>query len=68
MIRKKTKTTGLDVKDSETHKLARAIGETRRGNASVKDLRAIGKRASAHVERPYLDHAELLYDERGLPT
>jgi antitoxin VapB len=31
------------------------------------DLRAIAKRAAAHVKRPYLDHAELLYDERGLP-
>lgn len=31
------------------------------------DLRAIAKRASAHVKRPYLDHAELLYDDRGLP-
>jgi antitoxin VapB len=31
------------------------------------DLRAIAKRAAAHVKRPYLDHAELLYDDRGLP-
>jgi antitoxin VapB len=31
------------------------------------DLRAIAKRAAAYVKRPYLDHAELLYDERGLP-
>ena len=31
------------------------------------DLRAIAKRAAAHVNRPYLDHAELLYDEHGLP-
>lgn len=31
------------------------------------DLRAISKRAAAHVKRPYLDHAQLLYDERGLP-
>jgi antitoxin VapB len=31
------------------------------------DLRAIAKRAAAHVKRPYLDHAELLYDEHGLP-
>jgi len=31
------------------------------------DLRAIAKRAAAHVTGPYLDHAELLYDERGLP-
>ncbi len=31
------------------------------------ELRAIAKRAAAHVKRPYLDHAELLYDEHGLP-
>ncbi len=31
------------------------------------DLRAIAKRAAAHIKRPYLDHAELLYDEHGLP-
>jgi antitoxin VapB len=31
------------------------------------DLRAIARRAAAHVKHPYLDHAELLYDERGLP-
>jgi antitoxin VapB len=31
------------------------------------ELRAIGKRAAAHIKRPYVDHAELLYDERGLP-
>jgi antitoxin VapB len=31
------------------------------------DLRAIARRASVHIKRPYLDHAEFLYDERGLP-
>lgn len=31
------------------------------------DIRAIGKRAAAHIKGPYLDHAELLYDEHGLP-
>lgn len=35
--------------------------------ALAADLRAISKRAAAHVKRPYLDHAELLYDEHGLP-
>ena len=35
--------------------------------ASVEELRAIAARAAAHVKRPYLDHAELLYDEHGLP-
>jgi antitoxin VapB len=38
-----------------------------RGKASVDELLAVARRASAHVKRPYLDHAEFLYDERGLP-
>ena len=39
----------------------------RRGKAPVEELRAIAKRAAAHLKSPYLDHAEFLYDERGLP-
>jgi antitoxin VapB len=31
------------------------------------DIRAIADRAAAHIKRPYLDHAELLYDGHGLP-
>jgi antitoxin VapB len=39
----------------------------RRAKASIEELRAIAERAAAHVKRPYIDHAELLYDEHGLP-
>ena len=39
----------------------------RRSKASVEELLAIAKRASADVKRPYLDHAAYLYNERGLP-
>ena len=39
----------------------------RRGKASVEELLAIAKRASVRVKGPYLDHAELLYDQQGLP-
>ena len=35
--------------------------------ASVEELLAIAARAASHVKRPYPDHAELLYDEHGLP-
>ena len=38
-----------------------------RGKASAEELRAITRRAAAHVKRPYLDHADFLYDENGLP-
>lgn len=38
-----------------------------RAKASVEELLAIAQRASSLVKRPYVDHAEFLYDERGLP-
>jgi len=41
--------------------------QTRKGKATVEELLTIARRASAHVKQPYLDHADLLYDERGLP-
>ena len=41
--------------------------QRRRCKATVEELLAIAKRAAAQVKRPYLDHAEFLYDERGLP-
>ena len=40
---------------------------SRRSKASVEELCSIAKRAAAHVKEPYLDHAEFLYDEHGLP-
>jgi len=79
----------LNIKDSEAHRLARAItketGETmtraviealreryqriqrRKRKASVKELTQIADRIASRVKRPYLDHADLLYDEHGLP-
>jgi antitoxin VapB len=41
--------------------------QQRRSKASVQELRAIAERAAVHVKRPYLDHADLLYDDQGLP-
>jgi len=41
--------------------------ERRKGKATVAELLAIADRAAAHVKRPYPDHAELLYDDHGLP-
>jgi antitoxin VapB len=41
--------------------------ERRKGRASVDELLAIADRAAAHVKRPYIDHADLLYDENGIP-
>jgi antitoxin VapB len=41
--------------------------EAMRGRASVEELLAIAGRAAVHVPQRYRDHAELLYDENGLP-
>jgi antitoxin VapB len=41
--------------------------QRRRAKASVAELRAIAERAAVHASRPYVDHADLLYDEHGLP-
>jgi len=41
--------------------------ERSRGKASVAELKAIARRAAAHVKRPYADHGDYLYDEKGLP-
>ncbi len=41
--------------------------ERRSARASVEELLAIAERAASHVKRPYVDHAELLYNEHGLP-
>jgi len=40
---------------------------SRRGKASADELGAIARRAAAHVNRPYVDHADFRYDENGLP-
>jgi antitoxin VapB len=56
-----------------THVVTAALRERyerlqrRDSEALAADLRAIAGRAAAHLTRPYLDHAELLYDEQGLP-
>ena len=53
------------VKEALRERLRRLPSRHRK--ASVEELRAIAKRASEHVSAPYLDHAEFLYDEQGLP-
>jgi antitoxin VapB len=59
--------------ETMTHIVTEALREryrqlqSHRSKASVEELLAIAARAAARVKSPYLDHAELLYDERGLP-
>jgi antitoxin VapB len=56
-----------------THAVTEALREryerlqSRQGKASVDELLVIADRAAANLKGPYLDHAELLYDEHGLP-
>jgi antitoxin VapB len=60
--------------ESMTHVVREALRERharlerRKGRASVEELLAIADRAAALVKRPYVDHAELLYDANGLPA
>jgi antitoxin VapB len=35
--------------------------------ASVEDMLVIGRRLRKHLKGPVVDHAVLLYDEKGLP-
>ena len=60
--------------ESMTHVVREALRERharlerRKGRAGVEELLAIADRAAALVKRPYVDHAELLYDANGLPA
>ncbi len=59
--------------ETMTHVVTEALRErferlpSRQRKASVDELRAIAQRAAGSVKRPYLDHADLLYDDLGLP-
>jgi antitoxin VapB len=59
--------------ETMTHVVTAALREryerlpSRQGKAGVEELRAIANRTAAYVKRPYLDHAEFLYDKHGLP-
>jgi antitoxin VapB len=39
----------------------------RKSEATLAALRAIGERGAKMFKGPYADHADLLYDENGLP-
>lgn len=43
------------------------VQKSRRPEATVEDLLAIGRRCAAALKGKPVDHGELLYDERGLP-
>jgi len=44
-----------------------AVRRRRKRDATRAALMTIGKRGAEIFKGPYVDHAELLYDEKGLP-
>lgn len=47
-------------------RLARIRSSRKRG-AKAEELLRIGRRCATHLKRAPVDHATLLYDEKGLP-
>jgi len=43
------------------------LNSARKPETTAQDLLAIGRRCAATLKQKPVDHAELLYDERGLP-
>ena len=85
-----TKSASLNIKNPETHKLARQLaretGESlttavtialrerldalfrrRKQQAKLQQLIEFGRQGAKLFPGPHIDHAELLYDENGLP-
>ena len=69
LARKLAQQTGETMTRAVTEALRERVArlEKRSAQASVEELLAIADRAASYVKRPYVDHAELLYDEHGLP-
>lgn len=44
-----------------------SIRRRRKRDATLAAIHAISKRSAELLKGPYIDHAELLYDEHGLP-
>lgn len=63
--------TGESVSEAATRAIQERLERVRRGQGDdpAGRLLAIGRDCAAHLEEPYrsADHADLLYDERGLP-
>jgi len=44
-----------------------AVRRRRKSEAMLADIRAISAKSAALLKGPPIDHAEMLYDENGLP-
>jgi antitoxin VapB len=61
------KATGESLTHIVTQALRERYASLERRRGRVEEMLAIADRVAGHVDRPYLDHGELLYDEHGLP-
>lgn len=71
LARELARETGETLTDAVTEalreRLLRVRERRRSSRVTADDLVAIGKRCAATLVGPPVDHAELLYDERGVP-
>jgi len=70
LARELAEITGESLTEAVTVALRERLAHVRRWDGRLADrLVAIGKECAAHLKEPYrsVDHAELLYDQRGLP-
>lgn len=71
LARELARETGETMTDAVTEalreRLARVRKQQRTQRVTANDLLAIGKRCAATLSGPPVNHAELLYDERGVP-
>jgi antitoxin VapB len=63
--------TGETITGAVTEALRERLGRVRKRSSKkkigVEEMMAIGKRIRSYIKGPVPDHAELLYDDKGLP-
>lgn len=64
--------TGETLTDAVTKALSERLERLKKGQSTqkeelIREVEAIQRRVRANIKGPIPDHAELLYDERGLP-
>ncbi|HLZ92800.1 MAG TPA: type II toxin-antitoxin system VapB family antitoxin [Candidatus Acidoferrum sp.] len=62
--------TGESMTRAVTTALRERLARVRRSHkqiAKAAELLRIGRRCASYLKRPPVDHADLLYDEKGLP-
>ncbi len=71
LVEELSRITGENMTEAVTKAVRERLGRLRRQRATsvAEQLVSIGKDCAAHLKEPFrsLDHADLLYDEKGLP-